>query len=120
MITLGTESCGTNLLGGTVFFHCLAHAFTLVLAKLSHLFGDGRSVSVAAPLGVGGSVAVGVAVTFTRALLFVVVFDIHVDIVLVSVIVVMIGRRSRHVGRCRGCHFRIHVNGITHGVATAI
>jgi hypothetical protein len=129
MITLGTESCGTNLLGGTVFFHRLAHAFTFLLAKLSHLFGHGRSESVPTPLAVGRSVtvAVSIAVAFhiTTLVVFFVVVRIHIVVMLVLmllvltlivVIILMFGLGQ--VGRCHRIHVgqRRFVDGITHAM----
>jgi hypothetical protein len=136
MITLGTESGGTNLLGGTVFFHRLAHTFTFILAKLSHLFGNGGSEAVATPLAVGGSIFTVFAFTTVTALvipslmLFLTVvvvvvvtvtvlfhtttttIDFHIVMLVMTFIVMMIRRRS--VGNGCGCHFWINVDGITH------
>jgi hypothetical protein len=123
MITLGTESCGTNLLGGTVFFHRLANTFTFFLAKLSHLFGYGRSETVSTPLAVGGSVFTPfstiafVILVVLLALTVVVRIDVHIVVVtgVVIVLLLMVGRRSGQVARCSSCHFWINVDGITHG-----
>jgi hypothetical protein len=115
MITLGTESCGTNLLGGTVFFHRLAHTFTFVLAKLSHLLRYSRSESVAAPLAVRRSVFTftTTALVILLVLFLTVVVHIDVHIVVVTLIVMlMVGRRCGQVARCSSsCHF---FDGITH------